>query len=317
MHVFLLNLVLSFVPFADALLVRGSDAWEDELDLATDVFTYEAIEQAGQATLPLTSSSSTDDSTIVARKAASGGEEPLWVFGAHHKSGTYLMRALAGHQVNSLGQGACSADQCSYIGGHKRCETFGARDRANVWYPCNFNITQLAQARAEAKTSGRQLRVVHLIRDPLAVVLSGYMFHTRVPEYDSSSASPNATMSERLRQEAQQAIAWQLRDMFEIHQDPGKDIMVIRFEDFTRSSESFDRTIANMYSFTVGDLADRTLLDSLKTAAQAQDCHRHPPKDSDHVKRQELMSEAAEAIKLIPAEILGRLHEYRTSMGYQ
>lgn len=306
-------------------VVRTAHVWEEELDAVTDIVTEDAIVEAGQVSPPIAmvggakpaaeAPVSTDAS--VTPTDGAGGAGPLWVFGVHHKVGAHIIRPLAGYLVNSLGHSACSADDCGFVEGHKRCEHFSERERARVWFACHFNTTQLQEARRVALESHRPLRVIHVVRDPLAVVVSGYLYHMRAQDYLPSVAMLNMTLAEGIAVEAQHAINWQLREMNELYQDPGSDVKVIRLEDLIRSSESFDQTVSSMYNFTVGDQADHTQLDAMIKASATQDRRRHPDVDTEHVNPEALKSEAARVLLSLPQEIFGRLHEYRNSLGYQ
>jgi hypothetical protein len=293
--------------------------WEDEFDTLTDFITHEALNLSGQVPPAKFINETKAATSSHARLADDGaGEKPLWVYGVHAKAGAYLASAIASNQMSSMGIGSCSADTCAWIEKHQRCENFKDRDQARVWYNCHFNTTHLQNARQEARDSGRNLRVVHMIRDPLALVVSSWLYHTQGPKENMPVPEmANMSMPDALAFEARRAFSGQLRDMLELYQDSGSDVMVVRLEDLLRSSESFDNTIKSVYNFAIRDIADRTLVDSLTTAAQANDVRRHPIRQNDRkVSDDELKDQVTQALQNMPLDIVSRLHEYRTNLGY-
>lgn len=294
---------------------RIADVWENELEVIVDMVTEDAINKSGQATPIVAKGEVTrQNKTKGINNADQEQVDPLWVFGVHSgKAGSSLIRSLAKHPVSSLGYETCSAATCNFVEKHQTCQNFKGRGRAKVWFACEFNITQLVEAREEAKACNMPLRVVHVIRDPLGIVVSNYLYHKQSSGY----ARHQMNLSSALVLEAQNAISVQLQDMLEVYEDEGSDVMVVRFEDLMRSSGSFDKTVAAMYSFAAGDVADHTLLESLQTAAKESDLRRHPIQNSDHVNTQNLTNVAMDAIKHMPHDVFVRLHEYRISLGYQ
>ena len=99
-----------------------------------------------------------------------------WVIGANHKTGTFLNIGLATH----ISQQYLSCDPAPLA----ECVTAGAAGRtSNVPLIMDGHVhianrTAWESLRREALSrTGRSLRAVHWVRDPLELTLSGYLYH--------------------------------------------------------------------------------------------------------------------------------------------
>eukprot|EP00746_Dinoflagellata_sp_MGD_P139023 gnl/MRDRNA2_/MRDRNA2_72556_c0_seq3.p1 gnl/MRDRNA2_/MRDRNA2_72556_c0~~gnl/MRDRNA2_/MRDRNA2_72556_c0_seq3.p1 ORF type:complete len:214 (-),score=32.18 gnl/MRDRNA2_/MRDRNA2_72556_c0_seq3:346-987(-) len=121
--------------------------------------------------------------------SCSRDQSRIFMYASHHKSGTELFRNLARYQSLLLGQPACVNDGCAKNGG--RCtHAFPSTrtDPARIYFSCHLFVKQLE---AMQRFAGSNWRAVHVIRDPVALVVSGYIYHMRAGNRDLDGQTPS------------------------------------------------------------------------------------------------------------------------------
>mmetsp|Transcript_17423 Transcript_17423/g.49693 ORF Transcript_17423/g.49693 Transcript_17423/m.49693 type:complete len:321 (+) Transcript_17423:128-1090(+) len=245
----------------------------------------------------------------------SHGKKHTWLFGAHHKSGTILLHRLALILGRVLEQPVCSV-----AGLQGPCGSFGSScwqaAGARLWFDCRLSGASLERARSAA---GGALRAVHIVRDPMGLVLSGYVYHMRGGDGPHTAVLRRSSLADGLALEAQTALEGPLREMLTAYQEGAKggDALVVRLEEFTNSSTAFDAAVERVYRYAVGDLVDERTFKGLVKSAAAEDLLRHPTSDhSTSFSHPELKRQAALAFESLPEDILKRISDYRKALGY-
>mmetsp|Transcript_48595 Transcript_48595/g.130047 ORF Transcript_48595/g.130047 Transcript_48595/m.130047 type:complete len:332 (-) Transcript_48595:38-1033(-) len=239
-----------------------------------------------------------------------------WFFGSHHKSGTDLLRSLAIVQGKLM-----DLEMCLSLGmfgfAPKNCPTERFYE-SRVWFTHNLtaDVMNFNQRRHVP------IRNVHIIRDPIAMVVSGYIFH------QSDRDTPSFLLKEReksltegLAIEAKYVLHETGQAMLEAWRNSSDtSTLHVRFEDLTRSPESFDATTRMVYNFTVGDVlaeGNGTTVEQMVEAASKYDLSRHPDAGRPgHVSSPEMEARVMEAIEGIPKDLLARLKRMRAELGY-
>lgn len=242
-----------------------------------------------------------------------------WLFGTHHKTGTHLARWLARYQSEAIGnplgewwpQGFCSKSR--HDPGPSR-----------TWVLCHMSGPEVKEVVRAASRAGGRLRMVHIIREPISMVVSSYLYHSRqaddwgpyVPRVNYSQMS----LAAGLEREAVWALSTEVLDMVSASRAREDDAMFVRLEDFTQSSASFNATVARMYEYTLGGFNEVGLIPDLVRAASAQDLHRARSAsrpDEGHVTAAELTAQAKEAVGSIPPHLLQQLRSAGEALGYR
>jgi len=169
------------------------------------------------------------------------------------------------------------------------------------------------------KVARGNLRAVHIIRDPIAVVISGYVYHT----YSKDSAPvglKRLSLGDGIAHEAQVALAGTLPEMLGAYTESqmNNDVLTVRLEDFMASSADYDVAVERIYNFTVGDFLDREELLALKQLATREDLARRPftTDHSSSLADPKLTRDAWTALVGLPMDLLNQLLEYRGALGY-
>jgi len=249
--------------------------------------------------------------------AAEGWHGPLWFFAAHHKAGTNLLNSLAKLQGHSLGLSLCTGScGINRYFGPSQCRFSPEKVSERMMFYCNAGSSDLEAARRIGKSN---LRAVHIIRDPIALVISGYVYDMHNEDgMHADLAMRSSDVVSGVAMEAEFALKATLPNMLAVHksgQEKG-DVLVVRMEDFLSSSQSFDDTVDRLFTYTMGQFVDRSMLDNLKQQATSEDLNRNPePKHPNGVSRGDLKGVAKNALQSLP-ELLQRLQEYRVGLGY-
>jgi len=330
----------------------GYDA-QDFDDMATDWDAAEAVQEVQPFTVPPAVSPATWSSapallhsktvTALTRGVASAGNRtrnyPVamrWHYGAHHKSGTVMLKGLAILQADLLKMERC------FSGGKYGWRPEGCRedlnDTARVWFWCNFSRSLVERLDrgdydfkgAAGSTVGdyhavrsleRQLpgmtRGVHVIRDPIAMVVSGYIYH-RKSEDTPLILLPTRNMSRQkaLEVEARFVLLRHGREMLHTYLSAPQWLLNVRFESFTESSRSYDATVKAVYQHMLGDVATDEKRQELLWGSVHWDLRRHPPRQEEHVAKDDTREEVTQALNDIPSGYLEKLRELRRLLGY-
>lgn len=246
-------------------------------------------------------------------------ENMYWVFGSHHKVGTHLIRSLARYQRDALEVGdcehsACNKGVCSSLWGAN------ARSGTRMWFSCDFTERQY-KAMQDFAINNVSLRTVHVVRDPVATVISGYLYHLYSNDHcrEQCQMMRNMSVSDGLAREAQWALSHTLNDMLRTYELGAHDsgMMTVRMEDLTKSSEEFDITVHRIYEHNeVGAFLTTEQRQALETRARHQDLKRHPHHDAGHQASAEMKGKAAQALQSIPQDLYVQLREAGEKLGY-
>jgi len=250
---------------------------------------------------------------------------PAWVFSAHHKAGTRLLKHLAAEQASAM-----NFSQCHRSAWAPNCSALNdpTSSAPAIWFLAGPRDWE----RSEPKWRDKDVRFVDVIRDPVAMVVSGYIFNTRrgadVPRDTPPALRREAEMpmKEGMTLEAQWVVNQTGLEMDLItkgiaERTTGEGVHTrairVRFEDFDASPESFDATAAKLYNFTVGDVISRASMADLVAKASLHDLHRHPDATENiHVAPEDLEKRAEEALRSISMKVLEQLHLLREKLGY-
>uniref|UniRef100_A0A7S1WSV5 Sulfotransferase domain-containing protein n=1 Tax=Alexandrium catenella TaxID=2925 RepID=A0A7S1WSV5_ALECA len=246
---------------------------------------------------------------------------PLWFFAASHKAGTNLLFSLASIQASTLGLAICSGTCGANLYFGKVCEIGESTVSERTMFYCNTGAADLEKAR---KIAGDQLRAVQIVRDPLAMVVSGYVYDMRqkVDGFHASRSMRRMSLAQGLATEAEFAVKNVLPQMLNVyrHGQTHGDSLVLRMEDFEASSEKFDETVARLFNYTMRGLPafyNRGVLEMMLQSAAKEDIRRNPVPDGlSFVSPVMLKDEAHSALSSIPADLLKQLYEYRRELGY-
>lgn len=240
----------------------------------------------------------------------------LWLFGAHHKSGTILMNRMALILGRTLDQPTCS------IGGvHGACgPTFAPscwdRTGVHIWFDCHLSALSLERVRALADGA---LRAVHIVRDPVALVVSGYVYHVHSNDGMQGTVLRRVNLTEGMALEAKAALEGPLPEMLAAYREGAKggDVLVVRLEEFMNSSASFNATARRLFNYAVGDRVEKKALEALVNSATSEDLNRHSTSGhSSAFTDPELKRQAELAFEGLPKHLLDRLYEFRSALGY-
>lgn len=256
---------------------------------------------------------------------------PLVVFACHHKSGTDLLEMLTttrgfkqvfgeamgmkwDHATGSVGWIGHSIFQPHFL---DQGSNFNASD-ARMY--TNFDLQALEHVRG----SGRDFRLVHLVRDPLALTVSGYYHHLKFDDTPRlTGTGPGVLRSlparEGLEAEAAAELNGTVREAYDVLHATKKDprVLTVGFEDFR---DDFNATVACICSFLLGpghpDVAK--LLDAAQVANIA---HWNSSKlenvDPGHFTTEEQKQEALQTIAADPSPVWSLVKLARHSSGYR
>jgi len=243
--------------------------------------------------------------------------QPLWLYGAHHKAGTVLMNRLALIQGRALGEPACSISNL-----HGPCGSFGPscwqEPGVRLWFDCRVTDGSLERVRDQAKGA---LRAVHIIRDPLGLVVSGYVYHMHSNDGARLKQMRRVNVSEGVALEAKAALRDALPEMLHAYSNSrrNRDVLVVRLEEFMNSSAGFDATVQKVYEYTVGDFKDKKTIEGMVRSAAGEDLARHPMTGHGHSASlidPDLKRDAVAALDNLPDHMKNTLLGYRKALGY-
>jgi len=244
-------------------------------------------------------------------------EGPRWLYAGEHKAGTHLMAELSKLQAKALGVQACRGKSCNdevkMIGPH-RCS-----------FPEDVVVYQCREHSKHAKywreKGGPNFRGVFIVRDPIAMVVSGYVYDIN---YNDMAWHPDWSMrakhiTDGIADEVKFMLEGPLPAMLDMYKyaTASQDMMVVRMEEFMQSQSSFDSTVSRAYDYMVGDILDEPSLKMLKKAAKLEDPNRqtqfaHP----SWVGAPDAKQLTLQALGAIPKELMDQLKYYRNALGY-
>mmetsp|Transcript_35708 Transcript_35708/g.111035 ORF Transcript_35708/g.111035 Transcript_35708/m.111035 type:complete len:304 (+) Transcript_35708:123-1034(+) len=242
------------------------------------------------------------------------GKRRLWLFGAHHKAGTVLMHRLAMIQGRETEEQACSISNVYGPCGHFGPSCWTAPS-VRIWFDCHMSATSLQKVR---ERSAGTLRAVHIIRDPVALVVSAYVYHMRSNDGARTELIRHVNVSNGVQLEAEAALKETLPEMLSAYRDGlvNRDVLVVRLEDFMSSSTSFNATVRKVYHHTVGDSAHGRVIERMVSLATQEDLSQHPVYGHSSSTNPILKREAESAVQWIPDRLMRQLREYQSALGY-
>ncbi|CAJ1352638.1 unnamed protein product [Effrenium voratum] len=180
------------------------------------------------------------------------------------------------------------------------------------------------QRRARAARGARLLTAV-FVRNPLTMVASMYCYHHAGQEAGLNLLFDVPKLIRLKLPEGAQAAAEMMLELVEwmgsMHHQP--DTKLFRFEDLTRSSESFDAEVQGFLDFFFsGDLISPQQRSSILLGARKLDLWRNPENNWDHkVNRshssnQDCVREAKLALPFLEPSLLQKYHELQRRLGY-
>lgn len=179
------------------------------------------------------------------------------IIGTYHKTGTKLMRELAKYYNALAGGGNMTQLPCSYGWG----DTPTKYNR--TLFSCELKKSQVDSLDAAVHGDyGGTWRGVQLLRHPVEMMLSAYLYHTRPNQLDCGQLDPSHTPGtecdcEKMRQSSiadglmlqAQCTSNMVKVMLEVfnayHSNP--NMLVLYFENFLRNASSWDEQAQLMY----------------------------------------------------------------------
>jgi len=246
-----------------------------------------------------------------------------YIMAAYHKAGVYLSKALQliifheelGEPKEDLGQWITPC--------YTFCQNLKAPSRLLV---DNLNASLLTKLRRAAWP--KRTLVSGLTRNPLTMVASAYCYHHEGQEPENQLMDTPLLMSLGL-EEGTNATARlllpQVEYMASVFAEPDNDTLRLRYEDFVKSSESFDQQISTLLDFFFGtgeDLITDAQRLSIKEAAKTEDEKRNPEATYDesrnrsHGSNDKCKALAEAVLPKIEPSLLARYHELQHRLGY-
>jgi len=173
--------------------------------------------------------------------------------------------------------------------------------------------------------ASRQLRGVHIIRDPVAMVISGYIYHLKNNEVEALRPIRNMSMEKGLLKVAKWTLEASAMEELHSYQSAPSWVMHVRFEHFTSSSDNYDKVAAALYDYMLHDIYTAKEREQLLHAAAFHDLRRHPVASSSesggseivgHVADESLKEKVLKIIDKLPPRLLARLLFLRKTLGY-
>jgi len=286
----------------------------DDYDLFTDLNVYRESEprQAYRGKeVPLTGL----DKDLVDEDRYPGPRK--YLFFTHHKTGTFLMRQLALALNKTL-----AMEVKLHIENRK---THPCNFTAEVAHYQNMHENDLEVLRRDCPN----YRAVHLIRSPLSLLASAYMYHRNVHDCFGMPTGPKKlegkSVYDGLRMEAQ-AITFPipgmrgvLREMLAVH-DLVKDDPRVFETDLAAFEADFDGAAKRVFTHLLGP--GHSVVNKLVAVSKAADVSKWAPErlaKNDHVHQQKMKHTVtkaiAELIRVSDAATL-EVQSYSEPLGY-
>lgn len=238
-----------------------------------------------------------------------------WLFGPHHKAGTYMLFGLMDSFVHALKLPPIPNKD-------KPCSAYGlsSNDTRRVIMPCQLTLHNLQAFR---NITENDKRILHIIRDPVRLVVSGYVYHSYVDDgkfsdFTSKDDLRKLPITEGIELFAEFAISNWLTDMIQVynHSKSSEDTITVNLEKFTGSSKAFDTSVAEVYQYMVGDMVGVRSIKKMQKSAKRFDVSKHPTEHATSILFPNLTQDALSAVEALSVGILKRLHQMRKRLGY-
>lgn len=254
----------------------------------------------------------------------------VYLVGTSHKAGSQLLRNIMNWAFDTLG-----ANMSCQKGGrgvpitsphiHVDCD----EHPLNIRFDNTVSGKDIVKLRNETRETGG-FRGVMIIRDPFEMLISAYCYHHRGAEPDSILAPDNITKMPPA--EGVPAMAPGMLGVIKMMEAATEvarpDVIVIRYEAITASSEMFNRTVKNIAQFLFrGEITHDQRLQILD-AAVVEDLNREGDEEGmsfdipsssnipNHTNDDLEMAEAREALELLPEDVYAEFQHLRAQLGY-
>ncbi|CAK9086983.1 unnamed protein product [Durusdinium trenchii] len=254
--------------------------------------------------------------TSLTRRKASENvlDKRLYVVGTNHKAGSQLLRNTMHWAFDILG----ATDSCQYgTTGMPITSKPGFKEECTehptpIRFHNHINGPDLTEIRKEAASKGG-LRGVMIIRDPLDMLASAYCYHHRGEENNLGLSPDGITEMEpevgvpMMASYMQTPMQW----MTSAHAIADPEMLVVRYEKFTKSSKAFDDTVKEILTHLFGNEITEKQKQQILDAVAVEDVNRgltdgfsEPPGLANHTNDEEEMAKARDACRLIPESSL-------------
>ncbi|CAK9032863.1 unnamed protein product [Durusdinium trenchii] len=246
-----------------------------------------------------------------------------FLVGATHKAGTHLLREVMCFAFDIMG----ARDSCMYPefrGIGEGVTSTGVSDCNEMDAPIQYHQSVRSSVILRLREEG-PLRGVMTIRDPLDMVASGYVYHHRGAEPDFPFMPKNITQLSPAEGVPLMALYWlpiitAMTTAFEVK---GNDVLAVRYETITNSSDSFNASVGEMVEFLFRGYMSPKQKQQILDAASREDLHLHPtasvsddPSVTNHTSPPDDITEAKEAWKFLGKDLQRTYHHLRTILGY-
>lgn len=255
-------------------------------------------------------------------------DKHIYLVGTNHKAGSNLLRNTMHWAFDLLGatdscQYGLAADPITSKPGYKQeC----ASHPTQIRFHNHISALPLLSLQKEAVFKGG-LRGVMIVRDPFEIVASAYCYHHRGAEPGSSAAPANITEIE-----PEEGVPIMAASMLEVvrwmtsaYVVAKPDVLVVRFEKFTKSSKDFDNTVREILNFVFRNEITEKQKQQILNATAVEDVNRGLEGFSElpgaylgynHTNDEEDMAVARKALHLIPDDMLAEYQQHRKVLGY-
>jgi len=235
-----------------------------------------------------------------------------WIFGTHHMAGTDLIRSLAREQAEMM-----NVEGCFSMGKYGwRPPDCGKKKSPKFWFVEDMQSPHINEL---ANDYDIDWHGAHLVRDPLAMLVSGYIYHMKhhwsaAPEL---TAEFNSSLEEGLKLELRR-LHRTVGMMVVTYRNLPPSVINLRLEKFLESSHSFDENIAKLYNHSCAHGLSPEFVDDLKDRATKWDLRRHPETYPDHniVHDPKVKQKVHAILDAIPAKELYDIGRMRKALGY-
>lgn len=245
-------------------------------------------------------------------------DKHIFIVGANHKAGTFLLRKIMRHWFDLLGAtSSCTMERSwprsiTTLNHIHNCDLYPAPIR----YTWNISGDMILQMRKETNDMKGDLRGVIIVRDPLEMVALAYVYHHRGEEpwnEPMEQGIPLMAPEEGVPEMAER-MEYVITAMASAYEVRAPDILAVRYEDITNSSEHFDAAIEKIMDFLFDDITDLQKAEMMK-AARVEDLHRAGD-DDEHTNDEDEMNEARASLHLMSADLYATYVKAREVLGY-
>ena len=256
-------------------------------------------------------------------------DDRVFVFGTYHKGGSTMMVNIVERAFKALGADM-DVDSC-FRGGFLKNITECMRNNVTSirLFTGFFCPRDLEETKAIQKPRGA--RTVMEIRDPRDMMVSAYCFAKSGGDYGVQIFPLHAekipfpeilTMgpAEGLRVISQQMFGLldcMNRSQQKVRDDP--DVLVVRYEDFARSSRDFDKRVLQMFHFLFEDLVSPAQYRDMWEAVKVEDLNRQEESGNtnitEHTNDDECMRRSTAVLRALP-DINAKVRDFQRSLGY-